>query len=332
MYKLFRCLLLIGLSLSIIQAPALAASDRALYVFGDSLSDTGNTLAYTTALFAATPGLPPDFPAIPPSVNPRRNYFQGRFSNGPVAIEYLWKALQLNLLAQVRPSLGANHLTDKAISYAYGGAGTGYEDLTPGGFPLPGTLGQINAFLADFGGTAPSQALYVVWSGANDYLVRFASPVDVIANITQAINTLYSAGARRILVPNLPDLGRLPILNDPSIHYYPPGSSAALTGLTRDHNTALASALKTIRLAHPDITLIPVDIFALFGRLGNVLNTGMGPGGDCLFTDPTLGGGPYSCANVALLAPGYLYWDVEHPTSAVHQLISFEMLRNLVLR
>ena len=62
-----------------------------IYVFGDSFSDTGN-------VFNATKG------AIPPSPA----YFNGRFSNGPVWVEYL------------APQLGLTF--DPSTNFAFGGA------------------------------------------------------------------------------------------------------------------------------------------------------------------------------------------------------------------
>ena len=91
-----RAVSIVGaLFLSLASAQASAYSQ--LYVFGDSLSDTGN-------LFAATGGTNP----IPP-------YFNGRFSNGPVWVETLAASLGL----PVNPSLlgGTN--------YAFAGAVTG---------------------------------------------------------------------------------------------------------------------------------------------------------------------------------------------------------------
>ena len=67
--------LMAGVALSLLlMVPALAgaASFKALYVFGDSLSDPGNAAAMSASLF-------------PPS---SQGYAE-RFSNGPVAAEYL---------------------------------------------------------------------------------------------------------------------------------------------------------------------------------------------------------------------------------------------------
>src|SRR6187551_100549 len=64
-------------------APAASAQTYdAFYVFGDSLADNGNDFIFTKRIGAN--------PAIPPSESPFRTYFDGRFSNGYVAFEYLW--------------------------------------------------------------------------------------------------------------------------------------------------------------------------------------------------------------------------------------------------
>src|SRR5262245_43645004 len=53
------------------------------YAFGDSLVDNGNDFILTQRVGQN--------PAVPPSISPHRAYDDGRFSNGPVAFEYLWQ-------------------------------------------------------------------------------------------------------------------------------------------------------------------------------------------------------------------------------------------------
>ncbi|MHC5830296.1 MAG: SGNH/GDSL hydrolase family protein, partial [Nostoc sp.] len=60
---------------------ASAASFDQLYVFGDSLSDTGN-------IYNATYATGKPYPASPP-------YFEGRFSDGPIWVDYLGDQLGL---------------------------------------------------------------------------------------------------------------------------------------------------------------------------------------------------------------------------------------------
>src|SRR3954454_11101885 len=75
-------LLLLGLFLAPVAAPAQAGPYSALYSFGDSLSDTGNALIISSTV----PGLQPQ--PVPP-------YFNGRFSNGPNWIDQLSARLGL---------------------------------------------------------------------------------------------------------------------------------------------------------------------------------------------------------------------------------------------
>ncbi|WP_202925088.1 SGNH/GDSL hydrolase family protein [Myxacorys almedinensis] len=145
-----------------------------LYVFGDSLSDSGN-------VFRETEGA---YPPTPP-------YFQGRYSNGLVWVEQLSKKLGLR--------------TEQTENFAYGGATT--ANYRENG--IPGVLAQVQNFIETHPQGDPT-ALYVVWVGANDYLSGENNSKPVVENITTAINLLAKTGAEKFLVANLPDLGRLP--------------------------------------------------------------------------------------------------------------------------
>src|SRR3954469_12489797 len=90
---------LLGLVLG---ATALAQTPRTFtnqYTFGDSLSDSGNIFAATSALGAPNPPAP---------------YFQGRFSNGRVFTELLGNNLAL---AAVAPAS-----VKSSLNFAFGGA------------------------------------------------------------------------------------------------------------------------------------------------------------------------------------------------------------------
>ncbi|MDJ0555328.1 MAG: SGNH/GDSL hydrolase family protein [Microcoleaceae cyanobacterium MO_207.B10] len=207
--------------------PRLLFSD--IYVFGDSLSDTGNA-------FAATGGL------IPPSPP----YFEGRTSNGQLWVETLAPQLQL--------------ISDPNLNFAVNGATTGFvnnsNNLLPEGAPplLIGLQAQIDQFIADTGGTDPD-ALYVVWAGANDYLGGNTQDVQsAIGNLSVAVNKLAAIGARNFMLPNIPDLGVTPLGLG-----LPPEQQQGLTLLTEAHNSALV-AVSEILEQDPDINIIDVDI------------------------------------------------------------------------
>lgn len=165
---------------SMIFLASMAHASPSMYVFGDSLSDSGN-------VFAATGGLEPPAP-----------YFQGRFSNG-----FNWAddfAAAEGYSATASLAGGTN--------FAYGGAEVDplhatSHDLTP-------NIGaQIQQFA--FQGRSISNAdLFAVWGGGNDLLDTSTAPAVVADNVIIHLNTLYALGARNFLVLNLPSLGDTP--------------------------------------------------------------------------------------------------------------------------
>jgi phospholipase/lecithinase/hemolysin len=307
--------------------PVWAATPRydAFYVFGDSLSDTGNVLAITK--------LQKIDPAVPPSESPHQTYYKGRFSNGPVAVEYLWR--QLNSNASLPPFLSnPNIASTGGVSFAFGGSTSGYLNQMPGGLYVPGVLGQVELYSKVLKGKrANSRALYAVWTGANDYLMgRTDQPGEVVTNITKAVQTLYSLGARNFLIPNLPDLGLTPMVQVN-------GGGADFLALTQSHNAQLAQALNQLTQRLRGIQIFYVDLFALSQNLLSdekkfmltppaleVLAPGTGAT-DCFITDPSI------CPDVDLSAelppPHLVFWDLMHPTTFIHKLYGEAMLESL---
>jgi phospholipase/lecithinase/hemolysin len=291
---------------------------ESFFVFGDSLSDTGNVWILTKTLGAN--------PAIPPSEDPHRTYFFGRFSNGPVAFEYLWGRLG-SQRPLIPPFLGRWRLPESgAVSFAFGASGS--EDFTEiGGFPLPGLGAQIELFRwALLGKHPPRRALYAVFTGANDYVVdpgaQPADPADVVENIARGIQRLYLLGARHIIVPNLPDLGLLPIAG---------AASPLLSQLTAEHNQRLAWRLKLLSSQLPGLRIIEIDLPLALASLPPSLDLTT-PALDALFPIPPNGVpaslcifvNPSACPNVANFAvgPRHFFWDAQHPSTAAHAAVA----------
>lgn len=251
----------------------MAASFDQIYVFGDSLSDTGN-------LFNAT-GLPPSPP-----------YFQGRASDGPLWVEYLTSDLGLT--------------SGQQTNYAFGGANSGSDNTSiPGVQSLPGLQQQIASFQAT-NTQADPEALYVLWSGANDYLSRSVSdPAVPVNNISTAVSSLADSGAKNIMVVNLPDLGKLPgTSSDIQI-------STGLSALSEAHNAGLAANLNFLS-QQADVNIIPVDVNSLFNRAITTPS-------DFGFTNVT--DACLTQASVCSNSDEYLFWDDIHPTTAAHELV-----------
>src|SRR5262245_25018161 len=138
---------LVSLASSIVMAVLAAAAQQAqagatafsrIFVFGDSLSDTGNFSTMTRG-----------YPPAP--------YYQGRFSNGKLWVEYAADALRMTI--------------QSGDNYAVAGATTGRYNVNngQGGLTFPGLLDQIDTFARQHPGTEASDALFVVWAGANDF-------------------------------------------------------------------------------------------------------------------------------------------------------------------
>lgn len=171
-----------------------------IYVFGDSLSDTGR-------IYEASRGI---FPPDPP-------YFDGRFSNGPVWVEYLAERLNLSL----SPS-DANDLTNiDGNNMAAGGARAGADTRTILG-TIPSVLSQLESFLGFGPQPAPEDALYVVHAGTGDLLWALdpqngftaEEQLQVVSEATTSLGEVLSAlgtsGAKQIFLANVADVGDTP--------------------------------------------------------------------------------------------------------------------------
>ena len=255
---------------------ATAALFSGLFSFGDSLSDAGNT---SLATGGALPGA---------------DYYNGRYSNGPVWVERL--AGYLGLPAASPSLLGG---TNSAWAGAY--------TLSGGSVP---TIAQQVAMFTGAGGSFLSTDVVTLWGGANDFLLGGQlDPTIPAGNILGIISTLAGAGAKTILLPNLPDLGDTPALlstNDPN-------SILGASLWTQGFNATLASQMAGLESAY-GIDIVLLDIYSI----GKTLKNDPGAYGFTNTTDSAL------LTGNAAFADQYLYWDSVHPTSGVHDIFAWE--------
>lgn len=263
--------------------PASAASFSDAFFFGDSLSDTGNILHLTGGAQPVSP------------------YYTGRYSDGPVWVEYLAAGIGHADAAKASRTGGNN--------YAYGGA------LTAGG-GIPSVLAQIGAFSSDHAVADPN-ALYVLLAGGNDMrAARSGNPANIGAaavaatdNLKTAIGLLAGKGAKNILVANLPDLGKTP-----------EAMMLGLTGVSTQATDAFNSLMGGVVSYGQGIGL--TMSFFDFAALGAAVRT------DAL----TNGGGLYGITNVTTpcgtfqFSPGTScavsqFSDALHPSGASHALM-----------
>jgi phospholipase/lecithinase/hemolysin len=295
-------------------APVTPLPIRSMYVLGDSLSDQGNLLAATTAL-----GAPSQQPGLPDPVH----YFQGRFSNGGNYVD----ALAAKLGIAVLPSLAGG------TNFAFGGARTDYNVVEQPFGPYPADAfpwslhDETEAFLAQARRRqANPTALFVVFSGSNDLADVLALRLDpattiaiTVEGIRDAILAFKSAGARTILVPNAPNLGKVPLVTVRG-----PQAVAFATALSLQYNAALEAMLETI----DNVNVVRFDTFAF---ITDVVDHPAKYG----FTDstqPCYSGFvvPDPAATECADPDAHVFWDGEHPTSKLYSILADELYASVL--
>ncbi len=297
--------------LALATGPAFGQSAPAfsqIVVFGDSLSDTGNVHDRTDSKSGGTVKFPGgDF-----------NYSDGRWTNSsdtdPGSTTYVgvWHEQLARTFLSMTPatfSLGGGS------NYAFGGAttnnGTHDESVVS-----TSAFGDVTITIDDMGRQMDDylnahaidpNALYIVWGGGND-LFNDDSVTNVTATAERAtalMTRLANAGAKYIMVPNVPPLGIIPE------YAGTPSKQQSLSRAAADYRDALSADLKVAvaDLASQGITptLYPLDVWTNTIRV---------------MTYPSR----YGFINVNSSAQGnssanpdqYLFWDKKHPTTAGH--------------
>lgn len=261
------------------------------YILGDSLSDAGQY----GARFTTNPGL--------------------------TASEYLAQRYGFTL----KPS------TQGGTDYAYGGARvTSQGAYNPQATPV---AGQVTALLAANGGQLDSGALYIIQGGPNDIFYHTGLVVAGGESSTAAqtaigvaatdflgqIARMHAAGARYIVVMNLPDMGRTP---------QGTAGGAPLIALWTGLSVQVFNSTLNIGLNSLGFDVIPVNVQGLFGEIlanpslyGFTNTTG-------LACTSVVGGSVSSlpCTPSTLVnatAPNtYLFADGFHPTTAAHKVVA----------
>ncbi len=302
--------------LTLTAAAALSFSASAfdnIVIFGDSLSDTGNA-----KVFSGNPGIPE------------------RFSNGPVAVDFLTAAFGL----QATPSL---FLTGQELgnNYAVGGAiaidADGDENTFDTNLPS-----QVNTYLGYNGFSADANTLYAVIIGGNDLFaaqgiraqyvksepgaerqgIRQAARARVdeaVDSIEAQLEKLIAAGAQHIFVANAPDIGTVPntdilVANLMATTENRPEERRAArmvplsSRLTALFNKRLARTIERLERGS-GLDIIEWDLASFLGnQIEDAEELGYTNIDDSCLADSQIP----DC-------DGYIFFDGVHPTTLVHQ-------------
>jgi outer membrane lipase/esterase len=295
-------------------------------VFGDSLSDGGNisiAAGDTTLMrFTTNPGLTTvenvaGYYGLPltPSLLGGTNYAWGGAGVNTNAPDT--PAGVPTITTQVDTYLAANPKVNPNQLYSvFGGANDIFYNATSA------AAGSVAATLT--AGLSASQAQAI--DAAIEKLEGVStleSSTDAFNNVTAAaaqeltlIGNLQKAGARYILVFNLPDIGKTPEAT--ADNAIVPGSSAALTTLSQGFNNVLNSGLKTL-----GVGIIPVNTYALLNEvlaspaLYGFVNTTV----PACTTSSSINCTPATLVNPTA-ASNYVFADGVHPTTAAHALFA----------
>jgi len=261
---------------------------KAIYVFGDSLSDGGN--------LASVGGL-----NTPP-------YDPTRYSNGKIWVDYL---AEFHRLDPVTPS------TSGGTNYAWGGA-----TATPGLEYVPGTNGiaQVQQYLDRAGGVADKKGLYIIEIGLNDLGGLIGGGSDPAAaaaatagHVETMLSMLLAAGARHLwLVQPSRHTDPLEALLEPFL----PGFTVAFESAIQQFNARLASAVAAAE--HQDVHVADWD------ALEDQIRADPGAYGFADTTHACVQEWPLPWWDATLTVCSqpntYVFWDHSHRTEHVHEL------------
>jgi thermolabile hemolysin len=161
--------------------------------------------------------------------------------------------------------------------------------------------------------------LFTVWSGGNDFLDNASLGVNdaawgvvisnAVQNLTNALGTLYTNGAREMIVGNLPNLGRTPAFIGT-----PPGYTNYVDSKVALFNAALASGASNVMQRSPGLRVYLQDNNTLL----NAVLSAPATYGFTVITNGALEDS--NLTDKSFTGPGaeYVFWDLIHPTTKLH--------------
>lgn len=277
----------------ILQVPPAGAFDLSKFeqvvVFGDSLSDNGN------AYFLTNGQDPPSLPNGP--------YYEGRWSNGPIWVDYFPSLAGLPPITPffVNPSSGTN--------VAVGGSTSSPIVHSSSTSTAPLTV-QINAFVAEHGGRIPGNYLYLIWIGPDDFLLAGnRNPTITVSGIAAGIAQLRQAGAKACVVVKVPD-----IWLTPSVKAEGTATALAAENFVSAVNAGLQTTAPFLAWSL-GIQLELIDVNVIFNELVNTPTLFGFSNSSGYALNPSTGGGDTNPND-------YVFFDGLHPTTGVHKIIA----------
>lgn len=298
------------------------------FIFGDSLSDSGNNNGLLTLAKANFLPYGIDFPGGP----------TGRFTNGRTTVDIVGE--HLGLEDYIPPFASANGLDIlKGVNYASGSAGilneTGQHvgDRIPLDMQLRNhkvTISRITSILGNSTAGHLNNCLYSVYAGSNDYMINYYMPDmyqsgttstpeqytdKLIAHYTKQLKRLHEHGARKVILFGLSPLGCLP----PVLQQSSDQCSENINSALQLFNSKVKSLVDQFNKNLTDSKFIFVDTYSIVSEHLSALGTGLKKApccgvGQMMFCLPF--SVPCSDRN------GFAFWDNAHPTEAANKVLA----------
>ncbi|XP_074318655.1 GDSL esterase/lipase At1g29670-like [Silene latifolia] len=316
-------MVILGVSLQLIEVES-RPQVPCFFIFGDSLSDSGNNNNLLTLAKANFLPYGMDHPNGP----------TGRFTNGKTTVDLIGDYLGLEDYIPPFSSVKDKEIV-KGVNYASGSAGilqeTGYQvgmrvsmdqqliNHKTAVLKLAKTLGKNST-------THLKKCIYSVYVGNNDWMLNYfaggiaffqgkpqAHSDILISKLSDQLKTLYGLGARKIIVFGIGPLGCLPILNVAGI------CSNYVNGVLEMYNAKLKSLVDAYNTKFTDAKFIWINTMAIVSP--NNLN-GLGLQ---VTNIPCCGVETPVCIPFSIPCVGrekYAYWDHEHPTEAANKVLA----------
>jgi len=255
-----------------------------IIVFGDSLSDTRNLKNLSLGLI--------------PNAG---SWFLGRSSNGPVWPEYL-----------------GNNVGLTVYNWAVAGAAADRQLVIPGFIQQVDSWTRMMRSAKDYD---PGQSLFYLMVGVNDLINYDRTPNQSLSTIEEGLRKLLRAGARKIVISNLPDATRAPLFRIRR-------DGAAMAARINEFNARLPQLIDKLEADYPN-TVALFDANAFFKQILDAIEQAGFSDAEqsCLRIDNS------SMLNYLLphdrrvecTADTYVFWDTLHPTTRMHQQIGQAM-------
>ncbi|XP_077234213.1 GDSL esterase/lipase At4g01130-like [Tasmannia lanceolata] len=335
----------------------------AMFVFGDSLSDTGNVIEA--------------FPFIAGAENsPYGSTFfgapSGRFSDGRVIIDFIASKWGFPFVQPYFKNLDTNYR--RGVNFATAG-GTA-RNVSTGGpvtFSLPLQTDHFVRFKRNVHALLRSKnrsdqlvsripplkafkdGIYMIFIGSNDIYSNLATETpplikeklvpQIISAISKGVQDLHKEGAKNFMVFTVPALGCFPTLlarisSGPFSSKDGLGCLKEYNDVVQHTNLELEKALANLTRHYQDMNIMVADIYSfMLEAIANPSNYGLeervkfqaccGYGGPPYNYNPKIHCGPQREAKGCSKPWEYMSWDGDHFTDAFSQRFVDEMMKGM---